>query len=162
MKKEEKEEKKSIEEIEKMLEEIIQKKEEYFAGWQREKADFLNYKKQEFDRLKGTLCIAKESVFEELLPILDSFRLAEKAISEEDKNNKSVAGLLMIKKQLEVALRALGLEEIESVGKTFDPNLHEAIEEVEGGETGIVAEEVDKGYYYNGKVLRPSKVKVGK
>ena len=155
-------EEKTTEELEKMLQEIDQKKEEYFLGWQREKADFLNYKKQEFERLKGTLCIAKESVFEEIIPVLDNFRLAEKAISEEDKNNKSVAGLLMIKKQLEGALKALGLEEIESVGKSFDPSLHEAVEEVEGGEPGIIAEEVDKGYYYNGKVLRPSKVKVGK
>ncbi|MCK9597065.1 nucleotide exchange factor GrpE [Candidatus Pacearchaeota archaeon] len=155
-------EEKTIEEIEKMLEESEQKKEEYFSGWQREKADFINYKKQEFERLKGTLCIAKESLFEEIIPVLDNFRLAEKAISEEDKNNKSVVGLLMIKKQLEDVVKALGLEEIESIGKAFDPALHEAIEEVEGGEVGIIAEEVEKGYSYNGKILRPSKVKVGK
>jgi molecular chaperone GrpE len=153
---------KTIEEIEKILEEVEQKKEEYFLGWQREKADFLNYKKQEFDRLKGTLCIAKESVFEEVIPVLDNFRLAEKAISEEDKNNKSVIGLLMIKKQLEGALKALGLEEIESVGKPFDPSLHEAVEQAEEEEPGMIIEEIEKGYYYNGKVLRPSKVKVGK
>ena len=155
-------EEKTIEEIEKMLQEVDQKKEEYFLGWQREKADFLNYKKQEFERLKGTLCIAKESVFEEIIPILDNFRLAEKAISEDDKNNKSVIGLLMIKKQLEDALKALGLEVIESIGKPFDPNSHEAVAEVENGETGVIAEEIERGYRYNGKVLRPSKVKVGK
>jgi len=149
------------EEIEKMLEESEQKKEEYFLGWQREKADFLNYKKQEFERLKGTLCIAKESVFEELIPTLDNFGLATKAISEEDKNNKSVVGLLMIKKQLEDALKALGLEEIESIGKPFDPSRHEAVGEIEG-ESGIIMEEIEKGYFYNGKTLRPSKVKVGK
>lgn len=154
-------EEKTIEEVEKLLEEVEQKKEEYFSGWQREKADFLNYKKQEFDRLKGTLCIAKESVFEEIIPVLDNFRLAEKSISEEDKNNKSITGLLMIKKQLEDALKALGLEEIESIGKAFDPSLHEAIETVEEGEAGAIIEEIEKGYYYNGKVLRPSKVKVG-
>lgn len=157
-----KEEEKTIEEIEKTLEEALQKKEEYFAGWQREKADFLNYKKQEFERLKGTLCIAKESVFEDTIPVLDSFRLAEKAISAEDKNNKSVVGLLMIKKQLEDALKALGLEEIESVGKTFDPSLHEAVEEAESDNPGMIIEEIEKGYFYNGKVLRPSRVKVGK
>lgn len=155
-------EEKTMEEIMKLLEEAEKKKEEYFLGWQREKADFINYKKQEFERLKGTLCIAKESVFEEIIPVLDSFRLAEKAVSEEDKNNKSVVGLLMIKKQLENALKALGLEEIDCLNKKFDPSLHEAIEEVEGGEPGIVAEETEKGYMYNGKILRPSKVKVGK
>ncbi|HNY35821.1 MAG TPA: nucleotide exchange factor GrpE [Candidatus Pacearchaeota archaeon] len=155
-------EEQTTEEPNKELEELKQKKEEYFAGWQREKADFLNYKKQEFERLKGTLCIAKESVFEDIIPVLDSFRLAEKAISEEDKSNKSVIGLLMIKKQLQDALKALGLEEIESIGKKFDPNIHEAIEEIEGEEPGMIIEELDKGYSYNGKVIRPSKVKVSK
>ncbi len=155
-------EEQTTEEPNKELEELKQKKEEYFAGWQREKADFLNYKKQEFERLKGTLCIAKESVFEDIVPVLDSFRLAEKAISEEDKNNKSIIGLLMIKKQLQDALKALGLEEIESIGKKFDPNLHEAIEEVEGDKPGTIIEELEKGYLYNGKVIRPSKVKVSK
>jgi molecular chaperone GrpE len=157
-----KQEQKTIEELNKKIEELEQEKKEYFSGWQREKADFINYKKQEFERLKGTLCIAKESVFEEVIPVLDNFRLAEKAISESDKSNQSVTGLLMIKKQLEDALKALGLEEIESVNKQFDPNLHEAIEEAEGGEPGIIIEEIEKGYKYNGKVLRPSKVKVGK
>lgn len=155
-------EEQTTEEPNKELEELKQKKEEYFAGWQREKADFINYKKQEFERLKGTLCIAKESLFGDIIPVLDSFKLAEKAISGEDKSNKSVIGLLMIKKQLEDALKALGLEEIESVNKKFDPNLHEAVEEVEGEEPGMVIEEIEKGYLYNGKVLRPSKVKVGK
>jgi molecular chaperone GrpE len=155
-------EEQTTEEPNKELEELKQKKEEYFAGWQREKADFLNYKKQEFERLKGTLCIAKESVFEDIIPVLDNFRLAEKAISEEDKNNKSVIGLLMIKKQLESALKALGLEETESIGHKFDPSLHEAVEEIEGGEEGVIVEEIEKGYSYNGKILRPSKVKVGK
>lgn len=155
-------EEKTIKELEELLKEAEQKRDEYFSGWQREKADFLNYKKQEFERLKGTLCIAKESVFEDIIPVLDNFRLAEKAISEEDKNNNSITGLLMIKKQLEDALKALGLEEIESVGQPFNPNLHEAVEEVEGGESGVIIEEVEKGYSYNGKTLRPAKVKVGK
>lgn len=152
----------NTEDLNKTIEELEKKKEEYFSGWQREKADFINYKKNEFERLKGTLCIAKESLFEELIPVLDNFRLAERAISDDDKNNKSVAGLLMIKKQLNDSLKALGLEEIESIGNKFDPNLHEAVEEVEGQETGMIIEEVEKGYTYNGKTLRPAKVKVGK
>lgn len=149
------------EEIEKDIEEIEKKRDEYFSGWQREKADFLNYKKQEFERLKGTLCIAKESLFEELIPVLDSFRLAEKSIPEGDKEDNRIKGLILIKKQLEGALKGLGLSEIESIGKKFDPNLHEAVEEVKG-EPGIIVEEVEKGYSFNEKVLRPAKVKVGK
>jgi len=151
----------NIEEIKKDLEEAEKKRDEYFGGWQREKADFLNYKKQEFDRLKGTLCIAKESLFEELIPVLDSFSLAEKAIPEEEKENNNIKGLILIKKQLENALKGLGLIEIESVGHKFDPSLHEAVEEVKG-EQGMIIEEVEKGYSFNEKVLRPAKIKVGK
>lgn len=143
------------------VEEIEKKRDEYFAGWQREKADFLNYKKQEFERLKGTLCIAKESLFEELIPVLDSFRLAEKSISEEEKEDNRIKGLILIKKQLENALKGLGLTEIESIGKKFDPGLHEAVEEVDG-EPGTIVEEVEKGYAFNEKTIRPAKVKVGK
>lgn len=150
------------EKLDTAIEEVEKKRDEYFAGWQREKADFLNYKKQEFERLKGTLCIAKESLFAEIIPVLDNFRLAEKAIGEADKDNNSIKGLLMIKKQLEDALKGLGLEEIESVGKKFDPSLHEAVEQIEENEPEMIIEEVEKGYSSNGKVIRPAKVKVGK
>jgi len=143
------------------LEKIIKEKEEYFAGWQREKADFLNYKKQEFERLKGTLEIAKESLFEELIPVLDNFSLAEKSIPEEEKEKNGTKGLLLIKKQLEKSLKDLGLEEIDTIGKEFDPKIHESVEEVEGNEPGIIVEEVQKGYTFQGKVIRIAKVKVG-
>lgn len=146
----------------KEIENLIKEKEEYFLGWQREKANFINYKNQEFERLKGTLSIAKESLFEEIIPILDSFELAKRSIPEEKKEDSSVKGLLLIKKQLEESLKGLGLEEIESINKKFDPNFHEIIEEVENKEPGIIVEEVQKGYSYQGKVLRTSKVKVGK
>lgn len=143
------------------LEKIIKEKEEYFAGWQREKADFLNYKKQEFERLKGTLEIAKESLFEELIPVLDNFSLAEKSIPEEEKEKNGTKGLLLIKKQLEKSLKDLGLEEIDTIGKEFDPKIHESVEEVEGNEPGIIVEEVQKGYTFQGKVIRIAKVRVG-
>lgn len=144
------------------IEKLKKEKEEYFLGWQREKADFINYKNKEFERLKGTLCIAKESLFEEIIPVLDNFALAERSIPEEEKNKSSVKGLLLIKKQLEDSLKALGLEEIDSINKKFDPNFHEIIEEVEGSEPGIIIEEAQKGYSFQGKVLRTSKVKIGK
>lgn len=143
------------------LEKIIKEREEYFLGWQREKADFLNYKKQEFERLKGTLDIAKESLFEELIPVLDNFILAEKSISEEEKERNGTKGLLLIKKQLEKSLKDLGLEEVETIGKEFDPKIHESVEEIEGSEPGIIVEEVQKGYTFQGKVIRIAKVKVG-
>lgn len=146
----------------KELEKIIKEKDEYFSGWQREKADFLNYKKQEFERLKETLNIAKESLFKELIPVLDNFNLAQKAIPEEEKEKNSIKGLLLIKKQLEDSLKSLGLEEIETIGKQFDPKMHEAVEEVEGAEPGVIVEEVQKGYSFQNKIIRVAKVKIGR
>jgi molecular chaperone GrpE len=146
----------------KELEKIIKEKDEYFSGWQREKADFLNYKKQEFERLKETLNIAKESLFKELIPVLDNFNLAQKAVPEEEKEKNSIKGLLLIKKQLEDSLKSLGLEEIETIGKQFDPKMHEAVEEVEGAEPGVIVEEVQKGYSFQDKIIRVAKVKIGR
>ncbi len=147
---------------EEIIEECEKKKEEYFSGWQREKADFINYKKKELERLEEILFTAREGLFLEIIPVLDNFNLAEKSIEGEKDNN--VKGLLLIKKQLEDALKAMGLEEITSVGQKFDPAIHEAVGEIEqeNTEPGIIVEEIEKGYELNGKVIRPAKIKVSK
>ena len=146
------------------LEECKKKKEEYFSGWQREKADFINYKKKELERLEEIMFAAKESIFMEMLPVMDNFYLAEKNISEKDKGDKIVKGLLLIGKQLGKIIKDMGIEEIESVGKKFNPLIHEAVGEIEdkSAEPGTIIEEVEKGYQLGERVLRPAKVKVTK
>ena len=69
---------------------------------------------------------------------------------------------MLIKKQLEDSLKSLGLEEIETIGKQFDPKMHEAVEEVEGAEPGVIVEEVQKGYSFQDKIIRVAKVKIGR
>ncbi len=145
------------EELEKQLEECEAKKQEYFSGWQREKADFINYKNKESERVTRLIDLIKEDLFSKIIPILDNFNLAEKSITEIDKNTK---GLLLIKKQLENVLKNEGLEEIEC--DKFDACFHEAIEEVKGEEDGKIAEELEKGYKYKERIIRPAKVKVNK
>lgn len=149
--------------IKETLEECSKKKEEYFAGWQREKADFINYKSKEMERLAGILSATKENMILELIPVLDNFRLAEKTIPEKERN-KNVMGLLLIKKQLEDYLKSSGLEEIDCINKKFDPSMHEAVGETGGKniEPGTVILEVEKGYTLNGKLIRPAKVKISK
>lgn len=144
------------------LAECEKKKDEYFAGWQREKADFINYKKAELQRLEEVLFSAKESLVLKLLPVLDNFDLAEKAVKNREDSN--VKGLLMIKKQLMEELKSMGLTEIACLGQKFDPQKHEAVGEKEekGTEPGIVIEETERGYELNGKVVRPAKVKLSK
>lgn len=146
------------EDLEKKLAECEEKKEEYFKGWQREKADFINYKNKEDERLNELVDFTKEQLFDEIIPVLDNFILAEKSI--QDKENENIKGLLLIKKQLENALENLGFEEIESLNQEFDPSLHEALEEVDGEEKGLIIEEIEKGYKLNGKIIRPAKVKI--
>ncbi|HNP79574.1 MAG TPA: nucleotide exchange factor GrpE [Candidatus Pacearchaeota archaeon] len=143
------------EEIEKQLEECEKKKQEYFSGWQREKADFINYKNKESERMANLIEIIKEDIFSKILPIIDNFTLAEKAINKKDKNTE---GLLLIKKQLEDILKNEGVEEIPC--DKFNPCMHEAIEEIDGNEEKI--EEIQKGYKYNNRIMRPAKVRVYK
>lgn len=166
-------EEQNLEEFKEKLKECQKKKEEYLAGWQRARADFLNYKKEEMERIKEILKYAAEDLVLKILPILDNFDLIEKKLPENLKADINVRGILQIRNQILSLLKNQGIEEIKTVGEKFDPNFMEAVEEVEpvGGSTenekekgksGIVLEEVQKGYKLLGKVLRPARVKVVK
>ena len=151
---------------EKEVDELKAKCEEYLNGWKRERADFLNYKKDEAERISSLVKYANEDIIYKLIPILDNFNLAEQHANKDD---ESVKGLLLIKKQLEDLLAREGIESIEVLGKPFDPNFHEVIEEIgpsealaKEGEPGTVVAEVQKGYTLNGKLIRPAKVKINK
>ncbi|MFH1462529.1 MAG: nucleotide exchange factor GrpE [bacterium] len=155
-----------LEELNKKLEECQKEKEEYLAGWQRSRADFLNYKKEEIERIGEILKYAGEGIILKILPILDNFGLVEKKLPDNLREDDNVKGILQIKAQLSDFLKKQGVEEMESLGKKFDPNFHEAVEEIdidkEKEESGIIIEEVQKGYLLPGRVLRPAKVRVSK
>jgi len=164
-------EEKNQDEIAKLTEKLAEcekLKNEYLAGWQRARADFLNYKKEEMERISQLLKYANEEFILNLLPVLDNFELAEKNLSDELKNNESVKGLLQIKQQLKDWLKKQGVEEIVAVGEIFNPSWHEVVGEVTETEnlsnkqTGLIVEEIQKGYKINGRLLRPAKVKVVK
>jgi len=162
----------NIEGFEKQLEECQKKKDEYLAGWQRERADFLNYKKEEIERIGEILKYAGEGLILKILPILDNFDLIARqnflsenlSGQEKERIDKIIQGFVQIKIQFQDFLKNLGVEEIKSVGDKFDPNFQEVIEEIKtkDKESGIVIEEIQKGYKLHGKVLRPAKVKIVK
>ena len=154
----------NLEELKKQLLECQKQKEEYLAGWQRAGADFLNHKKEEMERVSGLLVYAQEELILKLLPVLDNFDVAEKKLPEDLKKDENVKGLLLIKNQLLDFLKGLGLEEIKSIGEKFDANLHEAVGETETEEkdSGVILEEIQKGYTIQGRVLRPARVKISK
>ncbi len=149
--------------IQKEVAELQDKVNELTLGWQRTQADFVNYKKQaEEDRLRIIKC-ANEELLLEILPILDNFQLAAKHLPDNLTNDNWAQGIKQIEKQFENILFDFGLEKITAIGEVFNPELHEAVEEVDSDKkSGIITEEILSGYKYHDIILRPSKVKVAK
>jgi len=143
------------EDLNKKLEECRKKRDEYLAGWQRARADFINYKKDEAERLKEFVKAAHLDFILKILPILDNFEAAEKGLKNRQ-DDKEIKGLLQIKTQLEDFLKKEGVEEIKTLGEKFDPNFHEAVE----GRGDRIVEVVKKGYLLDNKVIRPAQVKL--
>jgi len=162
---------KKINKLKEKLKACQEEKEQYLAGWQRERADFINYKRDEEERLKEIRLIQKGKVILEFLSILDSFEKAKEAIKkisleplEKDNNFQQwLKGILEIKNQIKIIFKREEVKEIETKGK-FNPDLHEAVEmvEVENAESGTILEEIQRGYTIQGRLLRPARVKVVK
>ena len=125
----------------------------------RLQADFVNYKNRTEREKSNSIILANEGLILKLLPVLDNFN---RAIAHVNLGDDAVKGFVMIKDQFESILKSEMVEEIESDGATFDPNLHNAVmtESKEGVESGIVLETFEKGYKIKDKVIRPSMVKV--
>lgn len=155
------EEQKEERDLAERLAECERLRDEYLAGWQRAKADFLNYKRQEEERLAQLVKLANEELMSELLFVLDNFELLKNKTEGEEKER--LKPLFLISSQLESILRKYGLEKLKvQPGDQFNPELHEAIESVAEGESGTILEVVANGYTLNGKLIRAAKVKVSK
>lgn len=133
---------------------------EYLEGWQRAKADHINYRKDEGKRFEDMAQFVTAGLVREILPVLDSFDLA---LSHELPKEVE-KGMLLIRSQLEDILQKRGFNEIEvKEGDEFSPEKHESIGEVESKEPeGKVAEIVQRGYLFREKVLRPARVRISK
>ncbi len=142
------------------------KAQEYLNGWQRAKADHVNYKNDEARRLEDTARYMTKSLVQDIFPLLDSFDLALKHFGTDKTagENEQEKGMLLIRSQLMDILKKRGLEVIAlTIGEPFNPEKHEALGEVEAElPSGSVAEEIQKGYALNGQVLRPARVRIAK
>ena len=134
----------------------------YLAHLQRARADYENLSKRSRRELAEALDKGAAAVVEQLLGVLDAFSYAlDAAKGTEDQG--LAKGVQMVHGQLVGALRAVGLEEVPGAGEVFDPNLHEALMQVEADgevEHPVVAEVLRTGYRFKGRVLRPASVKV--
>ncbi len=131
---------------------------EYLGGWQRAKADYINYKNEDGKRMEDMARFITAGFIQEILPVLDSFDLAlGHGLSAEMER-----GILLIRSQFEDILRKRGLEQIKvEPGGKFNPEKHESVGETESDfPEGTIAEEVQKGYLLRGKVLRPVRVRL--
>jgi len=157
---------KKIKELEEKLAESEKLKGEYLEGWQRERANFLNYQKDVNKHIEEIVKLANEELITELLNVLDSFDISISSLNIEGltpTERNIVKGLELIQSQLLNILKLKGLEQISvKKGDLFDPSIHEAMELVEGEKDGEIVEEIIKGYKLNGKLIRPAKVKIFK
>ena len=126
-------------------------------------ADFDNFRKRNARERVELIQTAGRDVITDLLEVLDDAERAEKQLEQEE--NESVKeGVMLVFGKLRNLLAAKGLKPMEAVNQEFNPDLHEAITEIDGGEDmkGKVVAEIQKGYYLNDKIIRFAKVVVGK
>ncbi len=127
---------------------------------QRLQADFDNYRKRTIREKEDFATFAEAALIKGLLPVLDNF---DRAVVNLPENEAAWAdGIRMVQRQLLAALEQQGMSPIDSLGQPFDPNMHEAVmrDDQADAEDGTVLAELQKGYMYKGKLLRPSMVKV--
>jgi len=128
----------------------------------RTQADFENYKKRAAREKDEGIKYANRALLERLLPIIDNFQLGLSAAREESEHSPIYSGMSMVLKQLTDFLTESGLEPVEAEGKSFDPNLHEAIghEPSDQVPEGHVIRQTRRGYRLKDRLLRPATVVV--
>ena len=146
------------------LDDLRKKVDDFSDGWQRERAEFANYRKrvmrdQETEKQNSKLALLKK-----YLDIHDDLELAIKNMPDHVKSDAWVNGILLIHQKLSNLLNGEGMQPIPAENCAFNPALHEAIssEEQEGFKSGNIIEVVQKGYTIGDRVIRPARVRVAK
>ena len=139
------------------LDEARKLAEERLTRYQYLQADFDNYRKSLEREREQVVQLAAEALVRDLLPVLDDLERALPSLSQE----KNREGFELFSRKLHKILENHGLRSIGSLGKRFDPNVHEAVAKEESDEDeGTILEEYQRGYLLRTKVIRPSKVKI--
>ncbi len=148
------------------LEACAKERDEYLAGWQRAKADFINHKKDEARRIEELAKYQNEDIIRDLITVMDNFDLGLEALSKQGPVEK---GIYMIRAQIEDILRQRGLKRISmKPGDAYDPSVAETITEEDppaGGPEyppGSILEVIEPGYKLFDKVIRCARVKLVK
>lgn len=128
----------------------------------RQMAEFDNFRKRTDKEKNAMFETGAKSVIEKILPVVDNFERGLASVPEEEKGTPFAEGMEMIYKQLIGELEKMDVRPIPAVGEEFDPNLHNAVMQVESDEyeSGVIAQELQKGYTYRDSVVRHSMVGV--
>jgi molecular chaperone GrpE len=150
-----------IDELKEMLAAAEKARDEYLAGWQRAKADFINYRQDERKHFDDAIKYGIEGIIRDMIGVLDSFDFAMRTF---EKSGIAEKGMYLIKSQIEDILEKRGVLKIPfKPGDPFDPAVMEAVAEIESEQPpGTVAEEIEPGYRFHDKILRASRVIVNK
>jgi molecular chaperone GrpE len=151
-------------ELQKKISDAEQKSREYFEGWQRERADFLNYRR----RIERENLLLHQNltgqIIKKYLVVLDDLERALKSRPSQGDGADWSQGVELISRKLATILEAEGIKPIEAAGAMFDPLLHEAIthEDSPDHQSGQIIEVVQQGYLLGERVLRPALVRVAR
>lgn len=146
---------------EEKITELEAKVEEVTSNWKRTAADFDNFKKRKEAEGPEMMQFAKEVTVAKLMPSLQNLEQVLKYAPTDEKYKDWLTGLRATILQLEKDMEDLGVKKIKAIGEEFDPEKHEAVEEVDG-EEGKIINEIQPGFMLNNKVIIPAKVSVGK
>ena len=160
--KEEKKDKKKKEKTDKKQEALKQRIEELEDRVKRQMAEFENFRKRTEKEKTMMFETGAKSVIEKILPVVDNFERGLTAIPENEKDGAFAQGMEMIYKQLMTELENMQVKPIPAVGEEFNPDFHNAVMQVESEEyeSGVIAQELQKGYTYRDSVVRHSMVAV--
>lgn len=144
------------------LTELRAKAAEYLDGWQRARAELDNYRKRMAREREEWSASLRAEIVLAMLPAIDDLDLAVANLPEDMLDHAWVNGVILAHRKLASQMQALGISELETVGKPFDPALHEAVthEESEDHKSGEIVGTVRKGYKLGDKVIRPALVRV--
>ena len=151
----------SIKETSDDIEKIKEERDFHLKQRQYAQAELVNYRKQVSKEFENQSKFGNSQIIQYLIEIYEDLK---RIIDNSNSDDSSLKGLTLIIKNIESMFKEQSVEIINSVGNTFDPNLHEAIEYTENSDIddNVVISEIQSGYKIHGQVLRPSKVNVCK
>ena len=155
----------NIEALQKQLDNARSQVTENLAGWQRERAEFSNYKKRQDQQMAELRAFSTINLIKRLLPIQDDFERAQKTLPEGISHMTWIEGVMLIHRKLQSLLDSEGVKTIDvKPNDVFDPNMHEAIsqDDADGIESGHVIEVLQTGYKIGERVIRPALVRVAR